>query len=115
MAQNDASATALMERLLAEVTRMRKDVVRLLDRIEPYEDTRTDGMIARAAEYDRLFPIKTNEDICKALGQMRANIDSTEYHLNAIRGRFEEIANDAILREELKPWIKPAAPRERRS
>lgn len=102
---SDVSPTVLhlMERILAETDRLRRDVVALANRIEPFED-QAPGM-AGTPEPLRL---REHDQVIDFLKGLRRSLVTSEYHLNAIRGRIEEIASDAMLRDELKPWIKPA-------
>jgi hypothetical protein len=40
------------------------------------------------------------------IDRARTNILNCEYELSAIRARMDNIANDALSRDEMKPWIK---------
>lgn len=102
-----------VEKLAAEVRRLRGDVVRLHSRVEPFEN---DIVIREAATE---FPWHENPtkwklaDALNVIAEARRGVVSAEYSLNAIRGRMDEIASDAMLRDEMKPYIIEA-PRRRR-
>lgn len=102
MADLDPAVMAELAKILHETQRLRRDVVALANRIEPFEDK--EPGIAGTAEPERLQSTAQMVDFLKGL---RRSIVTSEFHLNAIRGRVEEIAGNAMLRDELKPWIKP--------
>lgn len=102
MADLDPAVQQQLDKILHETQRLRRDVVALANRIEPFAD-REPG-IAGTAEPERLQSVANMVDFLKGL---RRSLVTSEFHLNAIRGRVDEIAADAMLRDELKPWIKP--------
>lgn len=103
MAEIDPTIQQQLDKILLETQRLRRDVVTLANRIEPFVDK--EPGIAGTAEPDRL--LQSPAQMVDFLKGLRRSIVTSEFHLNAIRGRVEEIAADAMLRDELKPWIKP--------
>jgi phage shock protein A len=97
----DEDARLLLSKLHQEAARLRADVVRLAERIEPFDDT-PPPYVSDAPP----ATIRSNTDIVGLLTELRNEMRTSEHHLSAIRGRIDEIAADAILRDELKPWIK---------
>src|SRR4051794_32167439 len=90
-------------KLVAEAGRLDRDVVRLLDRIEP--------VVGQADAAYRGDPgkgqkLRTDHDAFDCISDARGRIINAEYHLNAIRGMVDAIQNDSLSRDELKPWIK---------
>lgn len=102
MAEIDPAIQQQLDKVLHETQRLRRDVVTLANRIEPFVDE--EPGIAGTADPERLRSVTDVVDFLKGL---RRSLVTSEFHLNAIRGRVEEIAADAMLRDELKPWIKP--------
>ena len=98
----EVSSHDLLSKLVAETERLRRDVLHLADRIEPYEHEDPPYLKADFMP----MPIKTNEEVVRALYIVRQGILSCEHHLSAVRGRMDEIASDAIPRDELKQWIR---------
>lgn len=94
-------------KLLAETRRLRLDVVRLHGRIEPFDG---EVLVREAPGYvDALDDRKSWRlvDALETIKRARREIVSAEHGLNAVRGRIDEIAADAYLRDELKPFILP--------
>ena len=91
-------------KLTAEVARLRRDIAGLHARIEPYE-----GEIPPAQPWGETPAPRTRNliDELARLQLARGTIESCERHLNAMRAKLDEIANDSISREEMKPWLKP--------
>lgn len=102
MADLDPAVMAELAKILHEAQRLRRDVVALANRIEPFVDK--EPGIAGTVETERFDSVASIVEFLKGL---RRSLVTSEFHLNAIRGRVEEIAADAMLRDELKPWIKP--------
>jgi len=88
-------------KLLNEVERLRRDVIRLWGRIEPFEDEKHIPAI------DEIRPrIRNLPDCLNVIAEARESIRSCEHDLGAIRARIDSIEADAISREELKPYIR---------
>jgi hypothetical protein len=95
--------TAVAEKLLREAERLRNDVAKLNDRVEPIDHGRP------APTFNRPPAPKTKWQIVDALNMLdeaRQHIFNCEHELAAIRARIDNIALNAISREEMKPWIK---------
>ncbi|MGE0653265.1 MAG: hypothetical protein AB7P12_16200 [Alphaproteobacteria bacterium] len=95
------------EKLLFETARLRGDVVRLHGRIEPFENEVKIRDLTPTIEKP-----KTLKDALALLARSRDNILECEHELTAIRGSLDNIAADAISREEMKPWLKSPPNRE---
>ena len=95
--------SAGIDRLTAEVARLRRDIANLHSRIEPFEDE-----VPRQSESDDvpLPKFRNLKDELDRLEGTRRTIRSCEFHLNAMRAKMDEISNDAISRDEIKPWLK---------
>lgn len=91
----------IAEKLLNETSRLRRDVVRLSGRIEPFEGEPhiADPVIERP-------PRRDFKDAIDVLYAARQQIENAERDLAKIRSVAEGIDRDAISREELKPWLK---------
>lgn len=89
------------DKLLLETTRLRGDVARLHSRIEPFEH----DVLITVREPDQPAP-KSLKAALQMLAQCRQGILDCEHDINAIRGRLDNIASDAITRAEMKPWLK---------
>lgn len=78
-----AKIATTSEKLLNEVARLRRDVVKLYGRIEPFE-----GEKVSPAEAWSEKP-KTLGDAVKAIERARKGIRQVEYDFNYIRGRLD--------------------------
>ena len=105
MAELDPAVMAELAKILHETQRLRRDVVALANRIEPFVDK--EPGIAGTVETERFDSVPSVVDFLKGL---RRSIVTSEFHLNAIRGRINEIAGNAVSRAEMKPWLKEKAP-----
>jgi hypothetical protein len=96
--------TAVAEKLLRETERLRNDVARLNARIEPIDghENRFDDRQPPPSPVVR-WPVPAALNM---IDSARQGILNCEHELSAIRARIDNIAEDAISREELKPWIK---------
>jgi ABC-type transporter Mla subunit MlaD len=99
-----ASVVDAAERLIREIARLRSDIARLLDRLEPFEEEKT--RLADIARFGEVETAKTLPDALKMLTDARREIKNAEYDLNAIRARMDEVANDTMSRDEIKPYLK---------
>jgi hypothetical protein len=88
-------------KLLNEVARLRVDIARLHDRIEPFEGER---QVKYPPEVNLTF--RNFREALDGLLQARKVIRGCEYHLAAIRGVVDAIGSDAISRDEMKPWLR---------
>lgn len=95
-------------KLTSEVERLRRDIAGLHARIEPFE-----GEVRRAMPLDEPSAPRTRNlmDELARVQLARGTIESCERHLNAMRAKVDEIANDSLSREEMKPWLAPAGRR----
>lgn len=89
------------EKLLNETIRLRRDVARLHGRIEPFEDEQR--IVDPPVVASRHRNLKDALDTIEAA---RESIRDSEYALNVIEGRINEIASAAVSREEMRPWLK---------
>ena len=95
-----ARLIAATEKLTAEVARLRRDVSVLNGRIEKFDDEAFEPLSAQPQKSWNVV------DALNMIEGARTSIRNCEYDLNAIRGRIDAIENDAISREEMKPYIK---------
>lgn len=95
----EAKLIAVAEKLLHEASRLRRDVERLAVRIEPFQGE-------RASDDSPVLRFKNMAEALDAMAHARRAIRDAEYDRNLIRGRIDNIASDAISREEMKPWLK---------
>ena len=94
--------TAVAEKLLHETERLRRDVAMLNARVQPIEGGEPPfGDSPPIPKVKWLVP-----DALNMIDMARANILNCEYELSAIRARMDNIASDALSRDEMKPWIK---------
>jgi hypothetical protein len=95
--------TAAAEKLLHETERLRRDVAMLNARVQPIEGTEP-----FLGDVPPPIP-KVKWPVPEALNMIdmaRTNVLNCEYELSAIRARMDNIAKDALSRDEMKPWIK---------
>jgi hypothetical protein len=95
--------TAVAEKLLRETEWLRNDVDKLNARIEPiagHEHRRFDRPPPQPVAR---WPVAAALNM---IDSARQGILNCEHELSAIRARTDNIAEDAISREEMKPWIK---------
>lgn len=94
------------EKLVNEVRRLRGDVMRLHGRIVPFDSevvvTEVPALPGVAGARQRRWRLV---DALNLIADARREIIDAEMHLSAIRARMDEIASDAISREEMKPYI----------
>ena len=92
-------------KLTGEIQRLRRDIASLHARIEPFE-----GEVRQAMPLEEPTAPRTRSlmDELARLQLARGTIESCERHLNAMRAKVDEIANDSLSREEMKPWLGPA-------
>src|SRR5262249_46280383 len=93
------------EKLLRETERLRRDVARLNQRIQPIEKVDGRGE-AWVEEWKPERKVWKAVDALNLINTARTHILNCEHELSAIRPRIDAIENDAISREEMKPWIK---------
>lgn len=105
-----AKLSAGVDKLTFEVERLRRDIAGLHNRIEPFE-----GEVPATMPYHDLPQQKTRNlfEELDRIQQARFAIETSERHIGAMRSKLDEIANNAILRDELKPWIKPNSGRRK--
>jgi prefoldin subunit 5 len=92
-----------INKLISEVERLRRDIAALHARIEPFE-----GELPAGLPNDQPTVPRTR-NLMEELHRLqitRGKIDACERHLNAMRATMDEIANDSISREDMKPWLK---------
>ena len=97
--------TVAAEKLLHETKRLRNDLQTLNARIRRKEN---EQCVDPENPYWAASPKKTwpIPDALNMIDQAREGIQSSEYHLNAIRALLEDIANDPISRTEIKESLK---------
>jgi hypothetical protein len=91
----------LAAKALREVERLRRDVAKLCNRIEPVEGEAPlpdPGPL----KYRLKWPVRDALNMFRNISQI---IGACDRDLNAIRAKLDIIENDVISREELKPWI----------
>lgn len=95
-------------KLTAEVERLRRDIAGLHARIEPFE-----GEVVAQLPWEEPPAPRTRNlmDELSRLQSARGKIESCERHLNAMRSKIDEIANDSLSRDEMKPWLRPSTRR----
>lgn len=97
-------------KLTNEVGRLRRDIAGLHARIEPFE-----GEVPAQLPHSNLpQPAKRRlVDELERLQEARQTIDACERHVGAMRATLDEIANDSLSREEMKPWLRPGGARKK--
>ncbi|MBT9288442.1 hypothetical protein [Prosthecodimorpha staleyi] len=91
------------EKLLFETERLRRDIMRLRQRIEPFDGERAIPEPIKV-EFGKRW---TAAEALDMIGAARKAIAGHEIDLGAIRSLMDTIEKDAYSREELKPWLKP--------
>lgn len=97
---NAAKLIETLEKLNNETRRLRGDVVKLYDRIMPYEGE----PLRPVAQFDD--PLKTVQQAFDAIAAARHDISQAEYDLNFIRGQVDQLMSGGWSRDEMKQWIK---------
>lgn len=103
-----ARVATAAEKLLHETERLRRDVAMLSGRIEPF-----DGEPKLPAYFPERMPLRNLKDALWIIEQARREIEGCERHLSSIRGAMDVIVSDAMLRDEMKPFIKAPPHRNR--
>jgi hypothetical protein len=96
---------AAAEKLLHETQRLRNDVQILNARIRPNEN---EPLVDPQNTYWAASPKKTwpVPDALNMIDQARESIQTSEFHLTAIRAFLDDVAKDPVSRTEMKPWLK---------
>jgi hypothetical protein len=98
--------TAVADKLLHETERLRRDVEKLNARVQPIEGQ---GDFPAGSRDEPPPTPKIKWPVVEALNMIdraRRSVMNCEYDLSAIRARMDNIAGDALSRDEMKPWIK---------
>ncbi len=96
-------------KLLHEVGRLHRDVVTLLDRVQPYDGERREPSPPYKPEPK---PRWTVVDALNVIRSARGLIENCERDLAAIRARIDSISDDVHSREELKPFLRESRRRD---
>lgn len=88
------------DKLYKEAMRLRRDTMTLWGRIEPFE-----GQPEVPEPVLEDFKHRNLKEALDTLAAAVKGLRDAEYDLNAIRGRMDEIAADAMSRAEMKPYI----------
>jgi len=88
------------DKLYKETMRLRRDVRTLWGRIEPFE-----GLPEIPEPVLDDFRHRNLKEALDTLAAAAKSVRDAEYDLSTIRSRMDEIAADAISREDMKPYI----------
>ena len=94
---------AAVAKLDRDVENLRRDVVRLRGRIEPFKDAPKIPNLPSDFDTPKHW---SGAEVLGVLDKCRRSILACEYDFNSIRGKLDAIENDSHLRDDLKPWIK---------
>lgn len=97
--------TAAAEKLLSETARLRRDTLALLERVTPYELEEHEIDRSGSAEIAEVN-VSSFDKMYEAIAEARKSIRASEYDLSACRSKLDEIANNTMLRDDLKPWLR---------
>ena len=90
-----------LEKLTHEVPRLRADVLRLLNRIEPFE-----GEPDFPPAYAAVPELKTFRDVLDYLVKVRGSLADAERTIQRVGARMDQIRDDAWSRDDMKDWLK---------
>lgn len=95
-----------LEALCKETARLRQDVLRLLKRIEPYDDEKEPPF------YDFFETPQTFGDVARLIQKNRDQVYQCELAIGKVSAQIAQIVSDGWSREELKPYLKSAGRRD---
>lgn len=90
-----------VERLAREVPRLRSDVERLNNRIEPFEDEPDYQPVSYAMPKPKTF-----RDVLDNFERVRRDVEECESIIRRMGARMEQIRDDAWSRNDMKQWLK---------
>jgi prefoldin subunit 5 len=106
------SVAQTLDRLLRHVEALDRDMQNLTDRIVPYDDQKP-TFVSRGWLDPR--PTEINlETLYEKIRQADRHIQNIERDFSAVRSTIDSLDKDAILRDELKPYLRPPTGRGRR-
>lgn len=96
---------AALEKLNADVNRLRSDVAILSGRL-----MRSEGELPKLAP-DYEGPIRTQQDAFNAISKARQGVEGVEFHIKALRSIMDQIKNNVVARAEFIDYITDAGAR----